>query len=473
MTEAELKQIKQDFDQIITYSQGIEEPKTDKLFEIWRECKKDYIKAFGDKCIYEMPGIVSFELDDKEKQNRIDNFINLVENQWYCSELAHFVDEQREGFFKNLSVSDYTTSSGKLIKKGSKLVRAFRHFLNTDSRKLTDIQNEASRVIQENKIEGKMCLSVHPLDFLSLSENTYNWRSCHALDGDYRAGNLSYMMDCSTIICYLKSSDNVNLPAFGPEVPWNSKKWRVLLYFSNDKKMLFAGRQYPFSSRTGLDMVLRDVLPSVGLCRLKQHDFLPDFTYQWTNWSDFTINTFDVGDINFQPYNYYLLGNELKELSDFVIDVEGSCQFNDVLNSSCYKPLYSFEYENADTYSRPYALTSSSTKFNIGGATYCLRCGKELCVSNGGGSMMCVDCELKYGNSESDAFTYCGSCGRRILYDDGEWVEDEIWCEHCCQKYAKECEVCGRVLSIDNIYYHNETEQYVCEHCLDELNDID
>ena len=28
-------------------------------------------------------------------------------------------------------------------------------------------------------------------DYLSLSENAFNWRSCHALDGEYRAGNLS------------------------------------------------------------------------------------------------------------------------------------------------------------------------------------------------------------------------------------------------------------------------------------------
>ena len=73
---------------------------------------------------------------------------------------------------------------------------------------------------------------MHPLDYLSLSENTYNWRSCHSLDGEYRAGNLSYMMDKSTVICYLKSNDDVILSNFGPEVKWNSKKWRVLLYFS-------------------------------------------------------------------------------------------------------------------------------------------------------------------------------------------------------------------------------------------------
>lgn len=84
-------------------------------------------------------------------------------------------------------------------------------------------------LIQEDKVTGILCLSIHPLDYLSLSENTYNWRSCHALDGEYRAGNLSYMMDNTTVVCYLKGEDEAELPHFPAEVKWNSKKWRMLL----------------------------------------------------------------------------------------------------------------------------------------------------------------------------------------------------------------------------------------------------
>ena len=85
-----------------------------------------------------------------------------------------------------------------------KLVRAFK-FFETDKELLNEIQSVASMIIQEDKIEGTLCLSVHPLDFISSSENTHNWRSCHALDGEYRAGNLSYMLDKTTVMCYLNS----------------------------------------------------------------------------------------------------------------------------------------------------------------------------------------------------------------------------------------------------------------------------
>ena len=119
---------------------------------------------------------------------------------------------------------------------------------------------EDQQIIQENTITGTLCFSVHPLDFLSSSENTHNWRSCHSLDGEYRGGNLSYMVDDCTFMCYLRSDGyDHQLPNFPHEVKWNSKKWRVLLYLSNDRTMLMAGRQYPFSSSTGMDRVIKEV----------------------------------------------------------------------------------------------------------------------------------------------------------------------------------------------------------------------
>ena len=118
--------------------------------------------------------------------------------------------------------------------------------------------------IQENKVTGTLCFSVHPLDFLSSSENNYNWRSCHALDGEYRAGNLSYMLDKSTIICYLKGAEKVKLPLFPEYIPWNNKKWRVLLHFSENWDIIFAGRQYPFESEEGIEIVRTLLLSKIN-----------------------------------------------------------------------------------------------------------------------------------------------------------------------------------------------------------------
>lgn len=367
--DQQIQHIKQDFNNVIRHSQGILEPKTDKLFEIWRLAKNDIINAFGGKYIIEYPERVYFDIGKKEKHERIIEFISLIENVYGNSELAQFIEDQEEGFFQNLTVADYTTWNGKSIKKGTKLVKSFKYFINND-KILTDIQNEASRIIQEDKIEGTLCFSVHPLDFLSLSETTYNWHSCHALNGEYRAGNLSYMMDSSTFICYLKGDQEVELPNFGPEVKWNSKKWRVLLFLSNDWNMMFAGRQYPFSTASGMDFVLKDFFPMIKTI---------DYKYENINWSDWnqviskSLNLTNGIALNFDSF-YLPMGYKLSPLDEIVEDAVGSKQFNDLLNSSCYHPIFSFKY-GLEFFGNKRMFVDKKTKFSIGAFTYCLHCG--------------------------------------------------------------------------------------------------
>ena len=55
MTASNLSKIKEDFDKVIQYSQSIPDPKTDRLFDVWMECKKEFIELFGGKYIYEFP----------------------------------------------------------------------------------------------------------------------------------------------------------------------------------------------------------------------------------------------------------------------------------------------------------------------------------------------------------------------------------------------------------------------------------
>lgn len=137
-----------------------------------------------------------------------------------------------------------------------KIIRAFKYFCE-DKEILNEIQSIASMMIQNDKVSGILCMSVHPLDFLSVSENAHNWRSCHALDGEYRAGNLNYMADNSTVICYLKSTHKAQLPNFPEDVKWNSKKWRMLLFFDNYYDTMMAGRQYPFTENSLLLYIKR------------------------------------------------------------------------------------------------------------------------------------------------------------------------------------------------------------------------
>ena len=65
--------VKNDFDNVIRHSQGIEEPKTDELFAEWATKKQRFIEAFGG-LIYEYPEKVQFELSEQAKKEKFDYF---------------------------------------------------------------------------------------------------------------------------------------------------------------------------------------------------------------------------------------------------------------------------------------------------------------------------------------------------------------------------------------------------------------
>lgn len=447
------KEIQEKFNEVIRYSQAISEPQTDELFEDWLNGKRDFIEAMNGQLIWEWPETVYFELGPREKALRIDDFITMVENRYGNYELANFIHEQRDGFFSNQVITGYSYN-GFTIPVGMKLVKAFK-FFETNETVLNALQSAASMIIQEDKIEGTLCLSVHPLDFLSASENTHNWRSCHALDGEYRSGNLSYMTDHSTIMCYLRSKKMEKLPDFPESVLWNSKKWRVFLYFSDRWDMLFAGRQYPFVSDAGVNFVKDRVLPVLHMGN-------------WSPWMKKKINNIEEnGIISHFRSAYVPVGDELVQMKDLVINEPGSLQFNDLLSSSCYDPIYAYKME--DVFYGTVPTVRPNTRFHIGGAVKCCRCGNaHIELSE---SFMCNDCEMEYGTSDSDMFATCPCCGHRFIFDEGWWVSgaEETICPDCADEYTIECENCGEIVYKDDAVYDRENERWICKWCSEDM----
>lgn len=459
--------IKEQFDKVIQHSQiGIDDPQTDWLFETWQVQKKHIKKAFGDRLIYELPEKVTFELGEDAKNCRIQSFIDSMWDLGF-EELARFLGRQRDGFYKNSVTEEYRApdSKGTIITKNTKLIKAFKYFIENQA-VLTDLQNRASQLIQENKVEGTLCFSIHPLDYLSVSENTYNWRSCHALDGEYRAGNLSYMVDSSTIVCYLKGENEAKLPNFPEDVLWNSKKWRVLLYLSDNWKMVFAGKQYPFASESGMNYVLNILNDKFIKNPFDSSYARPRPDSYWTEWTDYTIGKIenDKG-ISFGFDDEYIpLDDGLKSLYRLVKDGTGSKHFNDVLKSSCYKPMYTYLAYTHAWSNETYVYANSYTQFNIGGMTKCLYCGTAE-VMDGSSTMMCYDCELEHGVSENDCFCFCERCGHRELTENSHWVGDSIYCHSCYSEYVEYCESCGEDHLRENMIYDEDDECYYCKWC--------
>ena len=391
-----LEEIKEQVKSVIQYSQGIEDPKVDKLIDDWYKAKEDFISMMGNKFIYEFPDTFTFTLNDSIKKDKLEEFADQCGYRYGNYDLSNFIKDMSLDFFTNTTSKEYRYND-IVIPKGMKIVKAFKYF-EKDKEVLQALQMAASRVIQEDKISGKLCISVHPLDFLSSSENIHNWRSCHALDGDYRAGNLSYMLDSSTVICYLKSEQDEIIPNFPEDLKWNSKKWRVLLHFSEDMMMVFAGRQYPFNSDCGLDLLRTKMIECFGI--------------EWTEWDNHTIDRFSFNDGEKRlPNKYYNIGDSLLPLKDLMKD-NSELHYNDVLRSTCYRnPQYSYRINRFKRHA-PGCSNALYTKFLVGSKVKCLQCEEEEITI--GSTMRCFSCEEKYGTEINEDWSFCDGCGRRI-----------------------------------------------------------
>ena len=458
--------IKEQFRTVISYSQNIPDPQVDYVFREWERNKQKFIDRFGG-LIYEWSEPIEFTLDDAQKRQRAMEFATTVSDSFNNPVLAEFIDENLETFFEN----KVSKSLGEKVPVGMKLLKAFKYFEPNKSA-LRTIQDMASNIIQENKIKGTLCFSVHPLDFLSSSENTYNWRSCHALDGEYRAGNLSYMVDSTTFMVYLKGADNQKLYGFGP-IEWNSKKWRMLIHAAEDDKIMFAGRQYPFSSKSGIDTVL-NIYNNMMQCE-KPFGY---GSYKYAGWRADYVDSYVPYDATSLEVSYdlstrYLVyNNELVDIRKVVVEGPNCLNYNDILKSTCYKYPY---YAIFDPYSYHSIHHLVMHPVIVGAEVPCLHCGEEL-ISNQE-TMRCDDCELEFGTEENDVYGSCDCCGARLYVDDAICVGDDgdLICDACFHAHAFVCDCCGNVYyEADRVFIPDKNDEdeglWYCRGCYEDMD---
>ena len=449
------QQIQDQVNAVLAYSQELcIEPQTDNLMDIWFNAKRDIIEAFGGKLIYEI-GSTTFNLSREEQNNKINDFISRCERVYGNASLAWFLYRNRESFFDNVVIEGVTMPSGEKITVGMKLLKAFK-FFEKDEAVLKALQTEASMIIQENKIEGVLCFSVHPLDYLSLSENTYNWRSCHALDGEYRSGNLSYMCDKSTIVCYLRGKDeSVHIPRFPDEVLWNSKKWRMLIFLSESWQTIFAGRQYPFMSESGLDIIT----PHLRAALKQQHA-------SWSSWHNDMLTEYRYANGRDNDYTRktVILGNKYYDLSDLISDGAHSRHFNDLTRSSCYIPFYQWNKSRASMTRNENLPSGVGEHFTIGAAAPCIACGTASIALTD--AMFCDCCSLDYCSDDNDNMSICDCCGARTWNEDMYNTIDGSWiCPQCAERECTRCACCGEYMFNDDANYDRMSGNYYCDEC--------
>lgn len=116
-----------------------------------------------------------------------------------------------------------------------------------------------SQFHNQKKVAGTLCLSIHPLDYMTMSDNASNWTSCMGWShtGCYRAGTIEMMNSRTVIVAYLKSKEDMtHLPDRAAEFVWNNKKWRTLIVVDPDN-VITTVKSYPYVNEN-LDKAVMD-----------------------------------------------------------------------------------------------------------------------------------------------------------------------------------------------------------------------
>jgi hypothetical protein len=239
------------------------------------------------------------------------------------------------------------------------------------------------------------------------------------------------MADKSSLICYLRTDNLEKLPHFPESLPWNSKKWRMLMYLSEDFSTCYAGRQYPFFSKhilnTITDSFLYNVIDRGILCP------------SWSAWHcdhiDETVLKAENSSNNEEQYldlDYYIpIRNRLYRLKNLIKEPKYCLHYNDLLLSSCYDPYYCWR----DSWS------SAKRKIYVGNEVKCVQCEMNLIGKNG--NMLCDSC------NEEKEYHYCDCCDCRLPSDRSYHVlynclgETSPVCDNCFELCGRMCENCG------------------------------
>jgi hypothetical protein len=137
--------------------------------------------------------------------------------------------------------------------KNKKLIKTIKEFLycceaTPDIYDLfEDFRLAHSRILNTKKTDTVvLTLSIHPLDFFTLSDNQNKWKSCLSWKevGLYRLGTVEMMNSPCVLVAYVKSKTN-NL-AIGDN-SWNSKIWRSLVVVEDD--FILCGTNYPYEDK--------------------------------------------------------------------------------------------------------------------------------------------------------------------------------------------------------------------------------
>ena len=347
-----------------------------KINTIWNTTM---IKGFGFDENNEPFPTLYYEM--MREENFIQNKITRLYN-----------DKETLSFVSPKDGSKVTITLGmKFMKALGKVVEAY----NLDQEMFEEFRIAHSQILNDKKLSGRLCLSIHPLDYMTMSDNESDWGSCMSWRecGCYRRGTVEMMNSPIVVVAYLKSDKDMHLfnqySSIEPEAKewiWNNKKWRELFVVHEGEIVGIKG--YPYTSRP-LEKAVIEWLRELAQINL-HHSYTEEiYTHQY-------------------PHTTIIDGREYK------YSYSTGAMYNDfgLATNGDHQSVY--HIYDADQ--------AVNTKVCYSGPAVCLCCGGNI-EQTAEAYLLCEDCGLE--------MMTCDCCGWTGSADDFHYVNGCPVCQSC------------------------------------------
>lgn len=280
-----------------------------------------------------------------------------------------------------------------------------------------------SMLLNQIHLDGTLSLSIHPLDFMTMSDNGGSWTSCmrwmgegsdEGEPGDYRMGTVECMNSPYIVIAYLhnpkKSFEFWHSWHHDESMTWNKKKWRELFIVQNG--IISEVKGYPYQDEN---------LTNTALMWLKE---LAQKNLGW-----------EYDDVEVNAASEYAPSDDATYMFKFRT---GNYMYNDFGSLTLHRARVNLrdlhkriENEELDINITEYTPRGRTTPhiiydFNYGGKSTCMCCGSYIpYTENRSNSVLCLSCEPSH---------VCPCCGE-YFEGDGYYVAayaDPI-CDNCIE----------------------------------------
>ena len=251
------------------------------ILRVWNANKQPLMRLLDDNLILEKPVLFSKSVDELAEEldakmpehlrEAIQKIVSFYYNLYDYTTFTCTNDLMYNSRWDiEVLLSNYTLAANKCnintkdivlpnnesirIQKGCKPMKIIKKLfaaMGYEDSVYEDLRLFQSQVLNQKQLRGTLCLSIHPLDFMTMSDNNEDWSSCMSWDdnGCYRIGTVEMMNSPYVVVAYLKSDSHTYRIG---NLEWNSKKWRCL-YIIDANRVITSIKGYPYYNESLLE----------------------------------------------------------------------------------------------------------------------------------------------------------------------------------------------------------------------------